>query len=129
MVSSASQPCFSRNTLLIIALFSSTGNKSVEVKASDYEGKIVEPNEKLQFNACGRADSPSGTDGSFELVDPSEGDKLIRNFYWSCPYGDSGNQWIMGGSNSKWIVESSGQNVSSRGALGNVTTEVFKRGA
>lgn len=122
-----SHPCFSQNVLLTVALFSSTGDKDTEVDALDYEGKVLNAGEKLQFNACGRSDSPTGTDGKFDLVDPKDGDKLIRQFYWSCPHGNSGNKWESSGANSNWIVESTGQNLGWKVPLGTITVDALSK--
>nr|AGA84054.1 umbellolysis [Polyporus umbellatus] len=102
------------------------GNKDKELPASDYEGKTIEPGTQLQLNACGRENSPSGTTGQFNLVDPSANDQVIRSFYWDCPWGSSRNEWIVSGSNSSFIVESTGGNLDG-GALGNITVDVLKK--
>ncbi|KAF8919893.1 pleurotolysin A [Mucidula mucida] len=86
------------------------GDKDHEVSASDYEGKVVGPDEKLQLNACG-----------------SEGDKAIRHFYWDCPWGSKTNTWTVSGSNTKWMIEYSGQNLDS-GALGTITVDALRKG-
>ncbi|KAF9458124.1 pleurotolysin A [Collybia nuda] len=103
------------------------GDKDNEVKASDYEGKVIEADEKIQINACGWSDAAEGTTGTFDLVDSSDGDKQIRHFYWDCPWGSKTNTWTVSGSNSKWMVEYSGQNLNS-GALGTITVDALKKG-
>ncbi|KAH8832149.1 pleurotolysin A [Flagelloscypha sp. PMI_526] len=104
------------------------GNKDKEVPVSDYEGKVIGPDEKLQINACGRSDAAEGTTGDFDLVDPNNGDQAIRHFYWDCPWGSKTNTWTVSGSNSKWMVEYQGQNLDS-GALGTITVDVLSKGA
>ncbi|KAI0714080.1 pleurotolysin A [Cerioporus squamosus] len=89
---------------------------------STYEGYVIHPGEELQMNACGRESSPSGTTGDFDVVDVPAGDKVIRHFYWDCPWGSSTNTWTISGSNSNWMVESKGANLSG-GALGTIYTE------
>ena len=74
----------------------------------------------MLINACGDANSPSGTAGRYDVVDPVEGDKLIRNFYWDCPWGSSTMTWTVGGSNPKWVVEAQGNNPD-LGTLGPIT--------
>nr|ANC28024.1 umbellolysin [Polyporus umbellatus] len=102
------------------------GEKDMELPPSEYEGKLIQPNTKLQLNACNRENSPSGTTGEFDLVDPSANDKLIRNLCWDCPWSSTRNEWIVRGSNSSFIVESIGGNQDS-GALGNITVNVLKK--
>ncbi|KAH8832152.1 pleurotolysin A [Flagelloscypha sp. PMI_526] len=100
------------------------GNKDKEVPASDYEGHVIGPDEKLQINACGRSDAAEGTTGDFDLVDPNNGDQAVRHFYWDCPWGSKRNTWTVSGSNSKWMIEYQGQNLDS-GALGTITVDVM----
>ncbi|EEB93043.1 hypothetical protein MPER_08358, partial [Moniliophthora perniciosa FA553] len=73
--------------------FHADNDKDKEIGADAYEGKVIEPDEKLQINSCGRSDSASGTEGSFDLVDVNDGNKAIRHFYWSCPWGSKSNTW------------------------------------
>nr|O42717.1 RecName: Full=Aegerolysin Aa-Pri1; Flags: Precursor [Cyclocybe aegerita]AAC02265.1 Aa-Pri1 [Cyclocybe aegerita] len=103
------------------------GNKDKEVYPSDYNGKTVGPDEKIQINSCGRENASSGTEGSFDIVDPNDGNKTIRHFYWECPWGSKRNTWTPSGSNTKWMVEWSGQNLDS-GALGTITVDVLRKG-
>ncbi|CAA7264053.1 unnamed protein product [Cyclocybe aegerita] len=104
------------------------GDKDKEVYPSEYEGKVLGPDDKLQINACGRSDAAEGTTGDFDLVDPNENDKVIRHFYWDCPWISKTNTWTVSGSNSKWMVEYSGQNLNG-GGLGTITVEVMAKGA
>ncbi|KAK7018024.1 Ostreolysin A6 [Paramarasmius palmivorus] len=103
------------------------GNKDKEVNKDAYEEQVIGPDEKLQINACGRESSPSGTTGDFDLCDVDEDDRVIRHFYWDCPWGGSKNTWTVSGSNSQWMVEHSGANLEG-GALGTITVDVLKRG-
>nr|AAL57035.1 PriA [Pleurotus ostreatus]BAD66666.1 pleurotolysin A [Pleurotus ostreatus]BAD66668.1 pleurotolysin A [Pleurotus ostreatus] len=103
------------------------GDKDTEVSASKYEGTVIKPDEKLQINACGRSDAAEGTTGTFDLVDPADGDKQVRHFYWDCPWGSKTNTWTVSGSNTKWMIEYSGQNLDS-GALGTITVDTLKKG-
>ncbi|KAF4577128.1 Ostreolysin A6 [Pleurotus pulmonarius] len=103
------------------------GDKDTEVEASKYEGMIVKPNKKVQINACGRENAAEGTTGSFDLVDPADGDELVRSFYWDCPWGSPTNTWNVTGSNSQWMIDYSGQNLNG-GALGTITVEIMKKG-
>lgn len=103
------------------------GDKDKEVSKDIYEGAVIKPDEKLQINACGRENAAEGTAGDFDLVDPADGDKVIRHFYWNCPWSAKQNEWIVSGSNTKFMVEYYGQNLDS-GALGTITVDVLKKG-
>ncbi|TFK88513.1 pleurotolysin A, partial [Polyporus arcularius HHB13444] len=87
-------------------------DKDKEIDPSTINNTVIEPGDALKLNACGRESSPSGTTGDFDLVDTSAGDKKIRHFYWDCPWGSSTNTWTISGSNSNWMVESEGANLS-----------------
>ncbi|KAK7056482.1 hypothetical protein VNI00_003037 [Paramarasmius palmivorus] len=102
------------------------GDKDTEVPISDYEGKVIKPGESIQINSCGRSDASSGTEGSFNLVEPDRGDYQIRHIYWECPWGDPDNQFTINGSDTNWLVDQKGANPSN-GALGNVTVTAYKK--
>ncbi|GJJ11752.1 hypothetical protein Clacol_005990 [Clathrus columnatus] len=47
-----------------------TGNKGVEIPIGKLnEGIRIQPMAEYTISSCGRLGSPSGTEGSFELVD------------------------------------------------------------
>ncbi|ESK97259.1 aegerolysin family protein, partial [Moniliophthora roreri MCA 2997] len=71
--------------------------------------KIIGPDEKLQINSCGRLDSASGAEGSFDFVDDNDHDKMSRHCYWPCPWGSKTNTRTVSGSNTKWMVEHHGR--------------------
>ena len=104
----------------------STGDKDTEVNKSTIEGKVVEADQQLRINACGRSDAAEGTTGSFDLVDVAT-QQVIRHVYWDCPWGTKRNTFTVSGSNSKWMIEYSGQNLDS-GALGTISVDVLKKG-
>ncbi len=105
---------------------SDTGDKDKEIDPSAVNNYVIQPGESLQINACGRESSPSGTTGDFDLVDTTAGGKVIRHFYWDCPWGSSTNTWTISASNSGWMVESEGANLSG-GALGSITCEFLNK--
>lgn len=105
----------------------STGDKDAEVRPSHFENRIINPNGSLTIAACGRAHSPSGTEGGFNLVNPNGNDAIIRSIYWDCPWGSKTNTWRVTGSLSGWEVFDRGANLNS-GALGNITVETVFRG-
>ena len=109
------------NELTIVA-----GNKDQEVGTNTYEGQTIAPYEWLEFSSCGRSDASSGTEGNFDLVDPSASDKQIRHFYWDCPWGSKTNTWSVSGSNSKFMIEHYGANIDG-GALGTITVDVLNK--
>ncbi|KAF4577129.1 aegerolysin family protein [Pleurotus pulmonarius] len=103
------------------------GDQDAEVGLNEYEGVIVKPNTKVQINACARHNAPKGTTGSFDLVDPADGDGLIRSFYWNCAGENPTNTWDVTGSNSQWVIESTGQNLDG-GALGTIAVDIMEKG-
>ena len=102
------------------------GNKDNEVGTGYYSNTIINPYGSMELSACGKADASSGTEGHFDLVDTSDNNKIIRSFYWDCPWGSKTNQWVVSQSNSKWEVYSKGANLYG-GALGNITVDVINK--
>ena len=85
---------------------------------SDIEGQAIAPQNTFRINSCGRENASSGTEGSFNLIDTSNG-KVIRNVYWECPWGSKTNTFRVTIDNDDWLVEDKGANRDS-GALGTV---------
>jgi hypothetical protein len=102
------------------------GDKNKEVNKDVYEGRVIGPDEKLQLNGYRRDNIPAGTEGEFDLCDADDGDKVIRHFYWECPWGAKSNAWTVSGSNSQWTVKDEGANLGN-GALGVINVEVRKK--
>ena len=109
-------------------IFSCSGNKDNEVDPSYYNNRVINPYGSMELDACGRSDAASGTEGHFDLVDTSDNNKVIRSFYWDCPWGSKTNQWVISQANSKWDVYSKGANLDS-GALGTITVDVINKSA
>ncbi|KAI0714064.1 pleurotolysin A [Cerioporus squamosus] len=126
MVNSGSKAIKIKNMNVSWGKLHADGDKDKEISQSTYENYIINPGEQLQINACGRENSPSGTTGDFDVVDPSASDKTIRHFYWDCPWGSKRNTWTISESNSNWMVESNGANLDS-GALGTIRNEFLNR--
>ncbi len=101
------------------------GDKDKELYPSQFNGHIIHPGEELQMNACGREHASSGTTGTFDLIDCTD-EKVIRHFYWDCPWGSSTNTWTISESNEKWMVETKGANLDG-GALGTIYTECLNK--
>ncbi|EEB93315.1 hypothetical protein MPER_08048 [Moniliophthora perniciosa FA553] len=76
-----------KNVSLNWGKFHAGGDKDKEIGKDQIEGKVIGPDEKFQINASGREESPSGIEGSFDLVDVNEEDRTIRHFYFDCPVG------------------------------------------
>ncbi|RPD54664.1 Aegerolysin aa-Pri1 [Lentinus tigrinus ALCF2SS1-6] len=102
------------------------GNKDNEISPSTYNDYVVHPGEEVRINGCGRENASSGTTGEFDVLDPTASNKVIRHFYWDCPWGSKANTWTVSNINSKWMVESSGANLDS-GALGTITVEFLNK--
>jgi len=113
-----------KNVVLSYGKFHEAGSKDNEIDKNDVQGVKIVPRGTFSIYSCGRSDSPSGTEGSFDLVDNST-NQLIRNIYWDCPWGSSRNTFNITGVNGDWIVEGNGANLES-GALGNVTVKAVK---
>lgn len=98
------------------------GNKDNEVKPPTSIASSVE------ICCCGRSDSPSGTEGSFNLVDKAN-NKIIGTYYWDCPWGSKTNTstWtpVDSSSSSPYLTQVTGANLDS-GALGNVSLRCAK---
>ena len=73
------------------------GDKDHELSTDDFNNKVIAAGDVLELNACGREDAASGTTGSFDLVDPDNANKLVRSFYWDCPWGSKTNTWTVTG--------------------------------
>ncbi|PFH58639.1 hypothetical protein XA68_13432 [Ophiocordyceps unilateralis] len=61
-----------------------------ELSAEQISQKTIVTNDIEYVRACGRAHSPSGTEGSLELY---ELDTKICKLYWSCPWGSKTNDF------------------------------------
>lgn len=72
-------------------------DKDTEVDISAIEGAKIAPGEQFRFNACGRSDTSSGTEGIFEVYEDGSGGKKVRHFYWDCPWGSKKNTWTVSG--------------------------------
>ncbi len=112
---------------MLTSLDAHTGKKDKEVKPSYFENTTINPNGSLTIAGCGRSNAASGTEGGFDIVDPSRGDGIIRTVHWDCPWGKKKNKWSVSGSLSGWEVDDKGANMDS-GALGNITIETVYKG-
>ncbi|MFA8301323.1 MAG: aegerolysin family protein [Hyphomicrobiales bacterium] len=106
-----------KNVKLDWGKFYEKGNKDKEINKSEIEGMTVDKGQKKVICACGRSDSPSGTEGSFELYN---GDELIGKYYWDCPWGSKTNTSTWTAKNDKYLTQAELGNLDS-GAIGQVT--------
>ncbi|MDX6914309.1 aegerolysin family protein [Pectobacterium carotovorum] len=103
--------------------FYKKGNKDDEISKDKIEGLKIDYDSNVTICSCGRSNSWSGTEGSFELYD---GSVLVGKYYWDCPWGskDNKSEWTKGDSkNYETSIE--GGNLDS-GAIGNVYLTCIK---
>ncbi|KKC98871.1 MULTISPECIES: aegerolysin family protein [Photobacterium] len=100
-------------------------NKDDELSPEEVNGQVVEIGQE-GFNivsSCGRSDSASGTQGSFDLFD---GSTKVVTLVWDCPWGSKSNSWSQTGQNRNYVVSVTGGSMNS-GAIGVLTVEVIKK--
>jgi hypothetical protein len=94
------------------------------IPPGDVEGTEIKPGEYYVFRACGKNDSPDGTEGTLNLSYDGIVDQTI---YWLCPWApfDNNRFSVTSVKNSKWghDVVSKGGADSNKGPLGNVLVE------
>jgi hypothetical protein len=95
-------------------------NKDEEVSRDTVQNISISSGNSAGIASCGRSDSPSGTEGSFELW---VGNTKICKIYWDCPWGSKRNTFTVSEVNDEYLVEATGANIDS-GALGNVTVKI-----
>ena len=97
------------------------GNKNgPEIPPSDVEGTQIKPKKSYVLRTCGRSDSPSGTEGYFDLTVDG---RMVRNIYCVSPWGASDNVFRLSGEDEDWMAEvkPAGNQGGNAGPLGNVT--------
>ncbi len=113
-----------RNVQLIWGKFYANNNKDNEIPAGAIGGKIVKSGDTYIVYTCGRENTWSGPEGSFDIYDNNKNLQL-GNYYWYCPHWSSENtsQWKQNPdqtvTNNYNIIQSGG-NLNS-GALGKIT--------
>ncbi len=114
-----------RNATHAYGKFHQTGNKDAEISTDEINKIIINAGNNAVINACGREDSPSGTEGTFDIVDLANNEK-IGTYYWDCPWGSKTNTsiWTPSG-NQDYITQVTGGNLDS-GALGNISIRCAK---
>lgn len=98
------------------------GEKDNEVDPKNINNTMIKNENSYVISACGRENSPSGTEGSFDLYD---GETHIGSYLWDCPWGSKTNTSTWNSDNSNYVTQVTGANLDS-GALGNVNITVVK---
>jgi Aegerolysin len=111
-----------KNAKLSYGKFHEKGNKEKDVPASTINNIIISSKGEAVISSCGRSDSPSGTEGSFEIWD---GDIKVGLYYWDCPWASKINKSAWTTDNEAYLGECTGANLYA-GALGNVTIRIIK---
>jgi hypothetical protein len=96
-------------------------SKGTEVSDATINSIRIPQGEKAMICACGRANSSSGTEGTFELYDNNV---KIGKYYWESPWSGS-NKATWTSASDKYVVQLTGGNFSS-GALGDTNLKVVK---
>jgi hypothetical protein len=109
-----------KNATLKWGKFYDNPNKDEEVSVDVINKIAIYAGGSAVIASCGRENTSSGTQGSFELYD---GPLLLGEYYWNCPWGSKSNESIwtphVGVFNDNYKIEVTGANLDS-GALGNV---------
>jgi Aegerolysin len=114
-----------KNATLAYGKFHQSGNKDAEISIDEINKIQINTGESSVINSCGREDSPSGTEGRFDIFDLDKNVK-IGEYYWDCPWGSKTNTSIWTPSLSEdYVTQVTGGNLDS-GALGNVTIKCVK---
>jgi hypothetical protein len=100
-----------------------TANKDVEINSSDLNTKVVQPYKEYKIGACGRENTWSGCDGSFELWDKSANVAVAKIKYYS-PHGTSYNQFSIDCPTKGWTASQTGAYLGNDQALGAITVTV-----
>ena len=109
-----------KNVKLPWGKFYKCPNQDNEIPVSDIEGHVVQAGTEYDICSCGRENSPSGTEGSFDYYD---GNVYVGTFNWDCPYTGS-NSWSWQPGNSGYLTQTQGGSTS--GAIGLVVIKSVK---
>jgi hypothetical protein len=113
-----------KNAHLAWGKFYQCGDKDREISAESINGKVVSSGSTFTICACGRENSASGTEGSFDLY---VGDLHVGSYYWNCPWGSATNTSTWTKDNGNFLVELDPAGNLNSGALGNVGIEVYQK--
>lgn len=100
-------------------------DKDKELSAGQINGTVIEIAQESYnvLSACGRSDSASGTQGSYDLY---EGDTKVVTIVWDCPWGSKTNSWSPVSQNPNYLVSITGGSREG-GAIGILSVEVVKK--
>ena len=98
-------------------------NKDLEIAPSDLNTKVAPANGSYKIGACGRENSWSGADGSFELWDKVANAPAAKIKYYS-PHGTSYNQFSVDCPTRGWTASQTGAYLGNDQALGAITLTV-----
>lgn len=100
-------------------------DKDDELSPDEVNGQVIEIGQEGSHvvSSCGRSDSPSGTQGSFDLYD---GSTKVVTLVWNCPWGNKSNSWSQFSQNSNYSVSVNGGSDNS-GSIGVLRVEVISK--
>ncbi len=100
------------------------GSKEHE-KNIDYINSLkIYPDKSYKICSCGREDSPSGTEGSFCLIDLSDNGAKVATVSWDCPWSGD-NTWSFKLENG--YMATAPNAVKPGGAIGSLDIEIFSK--
>lgn len=112
-----------KNVDLKYGKFHFDGKKDTEIEIKNIEGQIIPKNNGgLLLCTCGREDSPSGTEGSFDIY-TGDGSAKIGHYYWECPWASKTNTSTWTQLSEDYTGGANGGNLDS-GALSDVTITI-----
>ncbi|KAJ5157657.1 uncharacterized protein N7482_008757 [Penicillium canariense] len=86
-----------KNAELQWGKFYADGNKDHEITPEQVDSTVLPANSSGPADvwSCGREDAPSGSEGSFDLIDQNYGN-TICTLEWNCPYepGKGNENWV-----------------------------------
>ncbi|KAH7909972.1 Asp-hemolysin [Hygrophoropsis aurantiaca] len=100
-----------RNANVSHGKFYTDGDKDHEISAEEINDASMQPGSEYVISACGRSDSPSGTEGT---VDVWHGTNKVCTLYWDCPWSGDNNFEVRFNTNYLVIISE----WSKSGALG-----------
>jgi hypothetical protein len=112
-----------QNASLEYGKFYKNGNKDEEISSDEINQITINSGQSAVINSCGRSDSPSGTEGRFDIFD---GEVKVGEYYWDCPWGSKTNTstWTPYDLDN-YVAQVTGGSLDS-GALGNITIKCVK---
>lgn len=114
-----------RNAQTSYGKFYQRGDKDDELSSSDIDNITLpvgssagDTRQSVFICSCGREDSPSGTEGSFEIWDSQT---KVGTFQWDDPWGFGSNTFSFQPASNGYSTTISGGNSGSSGPIGAVT--------